>query len=261
MVGDDLPGDYIIKELKKMKVDTSLIKKTKEKSTNISVFLAYPGKDKTVLVYRGASDVLEKEDIPWDKIKNARWFYLSPFAGGLANLTEEVINFAKKNKIKVAFNPGYSQLKMPKPALERILIKIDVLILNREEASSLTGISYQKEREVFKKIDAMVKGIAIMTKGGEGVVVSDGKYLYRAPSLKLKMVDGTGAGDAFGSGFVSGLIQKNDVTFVTQLAMANSGYAITEWGAKTGLLDKGQKFPKVKVTKEKCLENGICQIK
>ncbi len=90
-----------------------------------------------------------------------------------------------------------------------------------------------------------------MTKGKEGAVVSDGKYLYRATSLKPKGVDGTGAGDAFGSGFVSGMIQKNNIIYAIQLAMANSGFAITKWGAKEGLLIKSQKWPKVKVQKEK----------
>ncbi len=261
MVGEDNFGDSIIKELKEFKIDTEFVKKTNKKSTNIAVILTYPGKDRTILVYRGASDILGKNDIPWSKIKNTKWFYLAPFAGKLANLTEELVDFAKKNKIKIALNPGYNQLTLPRPILERILNKIDILILNREEASLLTKIPYQKEREVFKKIDGFTKGIAIMTKGGDGIVVSDGKYLYYAKSLGLKMVDGTGAGDAFGAGFVSGMMQKHDITYAIQLAMANSGYAITKWGAKEGLLEKGQKWKKVKVMKEKCSENGLCKIK
>lgn len=261
MLGDDCFGDLIIAELKNLKIDTQLILKTKNKLTNTSVFLTYPGKDRTILVYRGASDLLEKKDIPWAKLKSARWFCLAPFSGKMAELTAGLIDFAKKNKIKVAFNPGYNQLSLPEPVLEKILAKVDVLILNKEEASELTKIPFQREREIFQKIDKMTKGIAIMTKGGEGVVVSDGKYLYRASSLGLKFVDATGAGDAFGSGFVAGLIQKKDITFAIQLAMANSGHAVGQWGAKEGLLGKGQKWPKTKVVKELCLENGLCQIK
>lgn len=252
-VGEDCFGNLIIAELKNLKVDAKLIQKTKNKLTNTSVFLTYPGKDRTIMVYRGASDDLEKKDIPWQKIKSTKWFYLAPFSGKLANLTEDLISFAKKNKIKIAWNPGYSQLKFSKPVLERILRKIDVLILNKEEASELTKIPFQEERGIFNKIDKITKGIVVMTKGGEGVAVSDGKYLYRAPSLSAllpKFVDATGAGDAFGSGFIAGLIQKDDIIFAIQLAMANSGYAITEWGAKEGLLEKGQKWPKTKVVKE-----------
>jgi len=258
MVGDDFAGDSIVKELDNLKINTSLVKKTKEKSTNTSVFLVYPGKDRTLLVYRGASDLLKRGDIPWQKIKDAKWFYLAPFSGGLAGLTEDIIDFAQKNAIRIAFNPGYSQLNFPEVKLKRILAKVDVLILNKEEASKLSGIPYQKEREIFRKIDEYVRGIVIMTKGGAGVVVSDGNYLYRASSLELKWVDPTGAGDAFGSGFISGIIKKNDIEYAIQIAMANSGFAITKWGAKEGLLGKDQKWKKVKVEKESCQLGNLC---
>lgn len=251
MIGDDNFGSLIVNDLKKYGINTSLIRKTNKTSTNIAVLLMQPGSDRTILVYRGASDLLSKKDIPWDKIKKTKWMYLAPFAGKLTEITEELIAFAKKNNIKVALNPGYNQLTLPEPVLRKILSGVDVLILNREEASLLTKIPYQKEAEIFKKIDELTPGIAIMTKGGDGVVVSDGKYLYRAQSLGMKMVDGTGAGDAFGSGFVSGLIQKNDIVYAIQLAMANSGFAITKIGAKEGILRKNQSWPKIKVCQEK----------
>ncbi len=257
-VGDDCFGNLIIQELQKLKINTDFVKQTKNKLTNLSIFLAYPGADRTILVYRGASDVMTKKDIPWPQIKKTKWFYLAPFAGELAGLTADLVDFAKKNKIKVALNPGYNQLTLPAKTLTKILSQVDVLILNREEAASLTKVSYYKEKEVFKKLDKMVKGIAIMTKGGEGVVVSDGQYLYRAKSLGLKCVDATGAGDSFGSGFVAGIIEKQDIVYAIQLAMANSSYNITQWGAKEGLLKKNQKWPKVKVQKETCSIHNLC---
>ncbi len=252
MVGDDCFGNLIIKELDRFKINTSFIKKTSKKPTNISVFLTYPGKDRTVLVHRGASDILSKKDIPWQKIKNTKWFYLGPFAGKLANLTEGLVNFAKKNNIKVALNPGYNQLTLPQPVLKRILAKVDILILNKEEACLLSKISYKKEKKIFSKLDRLVSGICIMTKGGQGAVVSDGTYLYRAPSLGLKVVDSTGAGDTFGASFVAGIMEKDDITYAIQLGMANSAYNIVKFGAKVGILKKGQSWPKVKVSKESC---------
>ena len=236
-VGNDCFGDLIIKELGELRINTKLILRTKDKPTNVSVFLASPGRDRTILVYRGASDELSKKDIPWSKIKQAKWFYLAPFSGKLTNLTNDLVDFAKKNKIKVAFNPGYSQLTLPRPVLKRILSKVDVLILNKKEAAQLA-------------IGKKNKGITVITKGADGVDIFDGKYAYSANSLGLKVVDTTGAGDAFGSGFIAGLIQKNDIIFAIQLAMANSGYNITKWGAKDGLLKKGQNWPKVGVKKE-----------
>jgi len=68
MVGDDNFGKLITDELKKYGIDTSLIKKTEKMPTNIAVLLMQPGNDRTLLVYRGASDLLGKKDIPWAKI-------------------------------------------------------------------------------------------------------------------------------------------------------------------------------------------------
>lgn len=250
-IGDDYFGALILKELKELGIGKDFIVKTGQKPTNVSVILSYPGMDKTILAYRGASDVLEKKDIPWGKIKSAEWFYLAPFSGKLADLTEEMINFARKNKIKIAINPGYSQLTFPKTTLERILKKVDILILNQQEASLVTGIPYRKEKETFKKLDKLVPGICIMTKGERGVVVSDGKKVYKADALSVKNVDSTGVGDSFGSGFVSGLIKKNNIPFAIQLGIANSGYNLSKLGAKEGLLKKNQSFPKIKVKYEK----------
>ncbi|MFH1894305.1 MAG: carbohydrate kinase family protein, partial [Patescibacteria group bacterium] len=98
-VGQDYFGNSILKELKDLKIDARLVKQTSKKPTNTSVILDYPGKDRTILVYRGASDFLEKKEIPWDKLKNTKWFYLAPFSGKLASATEAFISFAKKNKI------------------------------------------------------------------------------------------------------------------------------------------------------------------
>ena len=83
------------------------------------------------------------------------------------------------------------------------------------------------------------------------MVVSDGKYIYYAkPPIDRKVVDTTGAGDSFGSGFVAEFIRSGNVESSIQFAMANSVGNLSKVGAKTGLLKKGQKFEKVEVVKE-----------
>ncbi len=87
-----------------------------------------------------------------------------------------------------------------------------------------------------------------MSKGPAGVVVSDGQNIYRAGIPKSGLADRTGAGDAFGSGFVSGLIQTNgDVSYAIQLGTANATSCIQRIGAKNGLLEKGEWGPWEKV--------------
>ena len=247
-IGEDLMGEKLIKELERLGVDTKFVFKTCEKPSNCSIIFSLEH-DRTCFVWRGASELLKKKEIPWNELRT-KWFYLAPLSGKLANLFSPLVNFAKENKIKIACNLGNSQINLGEKILKPILSKVDILILNQEEASLLTQISYQKEKEVFKKLDELIPGIAVMTKGRRGVVVSDGKYLFEAGALPVKYVEKTGAGDALGSGFLTGFIQKQDVSYAIQLGIANATACIQEIGAKAGLLKKGQSWLKVKVKKK-----------
>ena len=259
-VGNDISGKEILEELQEEGINTRFSKTTSLKPTNQSIVVKSLEDERTILVYRGASELLSKKEIPWGELKT-KWIYLAPLSGKLSGLFEAIVDFAKKNNIKVAANLGNSQLYLKKDLLKRVLKKLDVLILNQEEASILTNIPYSKEAEIFKKIDEMCDGIAIMTKGETGVSLSDGKFIYKAKPLKVKVVDKTGAGDAFSSGFISGFIKKNDIEYAIQLGVANATGCILKWGAKTGLLKKSDKFKKVKIEKEPCTLNGLCLFK
>ncbi len=259
-IGIDLSGLEIVRELKHLRIDTRFVVKNKEKHTNSSVIISNVGEDRTILVYRGASDLLGKSNIQWKKIKKAKWFYIAPLAGTLADNFEDIVNFAYENKIKIAVNPSKQQLSMSAEKLKSILQKVDVLFLNQEEASFLTKIPFEDEQEIFKKIDEICPGVAVMTKGGEGTVVSDGKYIYSAkPNPERKIVDTTGAGDSFAAGFLSEYIRQNkDIEKAIQLGLANSEANLSEVGAKTGILDKNSKFERAEVLKEECGKNNLC---
>lgn len=257
MIGDDLAGKQIIEELKKHQINTDFVIKNKKKPTNCSFVIRTidnkNNKERTIFVFRGASDYLLKKHIPWKKLK-AKWFYLAPLSGQTCDIFEYLVNFANKNKIKIAVNPGKYQLSLPQKILKNIFKKIDVLILNQEEACFLTKIPFQKEKEIFKKIDEVCPGIAIMTRGEQGVVVSDGKYLYRAKPNKSMVVDKTGAGDSFGSGFISEYIKTNgDIVSAIQFGIANATTCLQKIGAKQGLLKQTNKWQKVKVEKYKLM--------
>lgn len=240
-VGDDIPGREIIEYLKNNKIDYSFVVK-KEKPTNNSVIFHIYNEDRTVLAYRGASELLSKNDINFNKLK-ASWFYLAPLSGKLSSMTEEIVASAKKQGIKVLINFGNSQLKMSKSKLKNILNKSDVLLLNKEEAAFLSNIKYEKEDEIIREINKMHKGINVITKGEEGVVVSDGKHIYEAKLKRFKIVDKTGAGDSFGSGFLSGFIKsKGDIECAIKFGLVNSKNCLLLKGATNGLLKEEDNY-------------------
>ncbi len=235
-VGKDYYGEEILKELKDKKI-TSFIYKDKVKKTNQSIVLNIKDKDRTILVYRGASENLKLEKLPPSKL-----IYIAPLSGKASFLFEKII---KNTNAKVASNLGNSQLSLPR--IREIIKKIDILILNQEEASILTKESYKNEKKIIDKIRSFYNGVFVMTKGPMGSLVIKDKKAYRAGIINKKVVDRTGAGDAFGSAFVSEYIRSNDIVKSIQLATANSASIMGKWGAKEGLLKKGDKFKKIKV--------------
>lgn len=254
-IGNDPGGEAVKQELDKLGIKPFL-KIDKNKNTPYSIVLSVSKKERTILVYQGASHDLEKSDIPFSKLKT-RWFYIAGLSGKSAKVLEPIVNFAKRNNIKLALDPSSSQLKLGLQRLKPVLEKLEVFKLNREEAARLVGLPYNKEKEIFKKLDKYVKGIVVMTKGPEGVVVSDGKYLYQAGIFKEKRyVDRTGAGDSFGSGFVAGLMRTNKIEEAIRLGSANATSIVEFFGAKNGILTKTQflkdsRWKKFKVIKSK----------
>jgi len=246
MIGDDFAGEFIFDDLKKSKIDQNFIFKTTEKATSCSVIFT-GSKGKVILPYRGAARCLDVQDIPFKKLES-KWFYLAPLSGKLRKSFLKIIDFAKKRGTKIVLNPSKYQLQSS--VIKKAIKKVDILILNQEEASFLTGISFQKEKLIFEKLNKWARGICIMSRGKDGVVVSDGKFLYTASVLKKEIIDETGAGDSFGAGFVAHYIRSSDIVAAIQFATANAGANLERLGAKEGVLKKGEKYQKVKVRKQ-----------
>jgi len=248
-VGNDVSGEEIRRELEREGVDTKFFQIDKKTPSAYSVIFLTKSGERTILSYKGAGDNISEKLIPWRKIKS-RWLYLSSLAGN-RNLLLQAINFARKNNVFLAINPGMGELINFKKS-PHLLNNFDIFVLNQEEASFLTGIPFSKEKEVFEKLDDLIQGLVVMTKGPDGVVVSDGANLWRAGIYReKKLVDRTGAGDAFASGFVAALITKQvikvknrsvfrekDVETAIKLGSANATSVVEAIGAKAGILRK-----------------------
>lgn len=242
-IGDDGPGREFTDHLEKEGVSTKLVIKTQEKPTAYSALLLGDS-ERTILGYHGASDTFTIKDVDWKKLK-AKWWYLS-LAGDSDAMFLPLLEFARENKIKVAFNPSGHHISHKKEEILKGLKDIHYLVLNTGEAAYLVGIPFEKSAEVFKKLDELMPGVVAVTDGPKGVKVSDGKNMYQAGIFPEKIaVDRTGCGDAFGSGFAAVLagagedyknpeVIRKAITFASATATAN----LEVLGATEGLLTK-----------------------
>lgn len=233
-IGNDDSGAAILKELKKEKIQ-NLTVIDKIHGTAYSVILLSAEGERTILNYKGASENLAKKDIPFAKLK-AKWVYIAP--GNIPyEIMKLIVKYLKKNKTKIAMNPSKSYLSIGSKKLKPLLDNLDVVSLNREEATYLTGVDYKNEKELFRGLDELIKGIVVMTDGPRGVMVSDGENIYQSGTFQeKKLVDRTGAGDAFGSGFVAGLIKTKDIREAIRFATANATSVVEQYGATQGIL-------------------------
>lgn len=234
-IGDDDSGRAIISSLKKEGV-RPIVSYAKKHGTAYSTALVTKGGERTILVYRGAGGRFAERDLPTSSVQ-AKWLYISP--GKIHPvLMKKIITSFKRKGTFIAMNPSRGYLTLYKKTLKSLLKYIDVVLVNREEASYLTGVPYHKEEKVLTSFFEIVEsGIAVVTEDVKGAFACDGSYVYRVGVFpKVKMVEETGAGDAFGAGFIAGLIEKGDILYALHLASANASSVIEHVGATEGLL-------------------------
>ena len=241
VVGNDLNGQELLNELAGEGVETKYFQKHDDGPTAYSVILVDRSGERTILSYKGEGQHFDAGQMNLDEVKT-KWLFLDSL-GGHYDVLEKAVSWAVANGVKLATNPGGKELDHGLEKLRPLLKNFSIVIMNQEEAAKLTGIEYQNEAEIFKFMDELIGGIFVMTKGPDGVVVSDGKDVYRAGVPDSPVVERTGAGDAFSSGFVSEIMRSGDIAKAIQFATANASSVVTQYGAKAGILKNGDWGP------------------
>lgn len=237
-VGEDVSGREIAENLIKEGVDVSFLQKDSLHPTNYSVILMAEKAERTILVYKGAGESISFYNVPWEAIET-KWFYVDSVAGN-EEIVKAVIKLKNEKGSKLMWNPGTSHLAKGLAWLKPYLASFDVIMMNKDELCTLLGISYENDTGIMDAFDALVPAIAIMTKGRQGVVLSDGRKRYSAGIFCEKaLVDRTGAGDAFGSGFLVGYL-KGGIQEGIRVGSANSTSVLEHIGAKEGILRSDQ---------------------
>lgn len=236
-IGHDPAGQAVLDELDRENVDTSHVTYSDKYNTGYSVLLLASNGERTILTYRGASTHYEARHFNLDDIE-ADWLYVSSVAGQMAVL-DKIFHQARQKGMKVFFNPGKNELEQA-GKLKGLLDDVNVLSVNREEMKQIVHGEGLEElvRHGLRYVDTV-----IVSDGPNGVAASDGKTLVKAGMYQdVRVVDRTGAGDAFGSGFLSQWCQGKSLKESIIFASANSTSVVTKVGAKPGILHKGAKL-------------------
>lgn len=230
LLGDDPAAQAVVAELDKESVDTSKIVISSEFTTSYSVILLAPGGERTILNYHGeplssCPDLVDEDNIHGD------WLYVSSV--GSMSLLRKIMESAKKNNAKVAFNPASFELKNLKESAD-LLKYVDLFAVNKEEAALFADGS--SATELATNLAKFCRYV-LVSDGPNGAVATDGTNLVEAGMYEdVPVLDRTGAGDAFASGFTAIVANGGSLEEALTFASANSTSVVSKIGAKAGIL-------------------------
>lgn len=233
-IGDDEFAHRILSTLKSEKVDTKKLKKGKDQ-TSFSIVLNYLS-DRTIFTEKP----IREHNFSFNNLKT-EWIYLTSLGEKWEETYKKVANLVKKQKIKLAFNPGPAQIDSGLNSFSYILPLTEVLILNKDEATQITNSKSQIPEDLLFELKKLGPKIVVITDGENGSFAIDDKgNFFEQPAIKVRAVSPTGAGDAYSSGLMGALMLGKNLKEAMEWGTKNAASVVKLIGAQTGLLTREQ---------------------
>ena len=164
-------------------------------------------------------------------MRNTQFLHITSF------VSENPFNVQKKiiktlSKVKLSFDPGDLYTRRGFADLRPLIQKSEVLFLNEREQKKLTGEDYKTGSKSLLEAGAQVVAVKL---GKKGCYVTNGKEKHLIDAYRVKVVDTTGAGDAYCAGFLYGQVMGKDLYTCGQLGNFVASRKIQKIGAREGL--------------------------
>ena len=203
---DDFGGKYE-DGLKKENVKFFYKKKKEPLPTGTCLILITPDSERTMCTFLGTAGKINENDIDLDTIKKSNMIFLEGYLwdeGGPQKAFEKAIGGA--NKVAMSLSDKFCVDRHKPHFLELVKNKLDITFANQEEIMSLI------DTDNFQKVISFAKEIKknlVITRGEKGAI-SINKNIVTEVGVKkdLNIVDLTGAGDLFASGYLHGYLNN-----------------------------------------------------
>ena len=245
-ISRDPAGAAITRVMAREGIDDSYLGFLERKTTGTSVILLdSKSGERTILTCRGASEQFGNfSETDLDLIK-PDWLYVTTLRGDIDTL-DRFFKKAHAAGIKIMFNPGVRELAQ-KSSLTKLLKYVDILNVNKHEAAQIVpGVILE---ELLYRLRNYVD-TTIITDGPMGGIAGSGSEIYRFGIYEDKKIrDATGAGDAFGSGFLATIAAGRSFRNALIFASANSTAVVSQLGANRGILSGNEKLHPMPIQK------------
>mgnify|MGYP001040110688 CR=1 FL=1 len=222
-LGEDFFSDFIVRNLHEGGVDTCFVIRDPQAQANITFALSLP-QDRAFATFLGAEGQYTAEVLPWEYFGGSRALILF---GTRLEQKGPIFERAKAQGMLTILNTGWDPTEQWSEALYELGPVVDLFIANEVEAINLT---HQPDPETALRKLSTHFPISVVTLGEGGALASDAERILRSPAFLMPVVDTTGAGAAFGSGFLYGLLQTWPLADCLTLGNACGGLAITAIG-------------------------------
>lgn len=230
-VAEDKEGRLLLNDFKKENVNTESIVVSKTGISGMVFGFIDKKGNKALYVAPGVNDSILFEEINLKYVNNTKFLHFTSFVGEKSfTAQKKLLKFA--SNAKISFDPGELYARRGLVALKPFLERCDVVSPNENEFKLLTGKDYKEGSKILLKEGASIVAVKL---GKKGCYATDGKESHLIEPYKVKVVDTTGAGDAFCAGFLYGLIKGKDLYECGRLGNFVASRCITKIGARDGL--------------------------
>ena len=234
-INSDEFGKIYKNSLKKINVNFSYTMKKENLSTGTSIIFISPDSERTMCTYLGISSKLSKDDIDENIIKNHKLILLEGYLwdkGTSEEMFKHVINLAKKNNIEIAMilSDIFCVSRHREDFINLLMNDLNILIGNENEINELMQKSNLSDSiKKIKKINKLV----IVTRSEKGSLAIQNEKIINCESTKVKKIlDLTGAGDLFASGFLKEYLDSSNIKKCLQTGSKLAGKIIQKIGAR-----------------------------
>jgi len=248
-IGNDEFSQKIAGDLSKENINLDFLKKDQNSQSSFTIALDF--KDERTLLNQ---HVLRKHDFNFNF--ETKWIYLAGLGEEWKDAYKKVLQKVKDENLKLAFNPGTPQFVGGVKSFIDILERTDILFVNKEEAACLAGTNSKPEenksfiKTLLIKIKQMGSKTIVITDGENGsYVIDENDKSYSLGIFPSNVVQKTGAGDAYASGFISATISGLSIKESMRWGSANAAGVIEKAGAQAGLLIKEEMERKLEENK------------
>jgi sugar/nucleoside kinase (ribokinase family) len=213
-INSDEFGKIYKESLEKAKVNFCYSEKNENLPTGASIIFITPDSERTMCTYLGISSQLSKNDIDVDQIKNYELIFLEGYLwdkGLNGDMFRHIIRVAKKNNVKISMSLSdiFCVNRHRQDFFKLLLDDLDILIGNENEINELMQKNNLLDSiKELRKINKLI----IITKSENGSLAIKNNEIIESPSFKVKKIlDLTGAGDLFASGFLKEYLDYPDI--------------------------------------------------